>query len=181
MPLTTSHHYFINPEERKREHVVTMMQITQLKQQNKQLWPNLCVQKQRQPHHDCGLAVTIKCPLLQDVFWLQRRENVTKCILESKNYDSIYLIGISEFINKRLPGVFPRWGNNGNSDRLYFLGSKISADGDFSHEIKICLLLGRKAMTNLRSILKSRGITLLTKVCLVKAMIFPVVTYGCES
>ena len=62
-----------------------------------------------------------------------------------------------------------------------FLGFKMVADGDCSHEIKRCLLLGRKAMTNLDSILKSRDITLLTKVCLVKAMIFPVVMYGCES
>ena len=62
-----------------------------------------------------------------------------------------------------------------------FLGSKITADGDCSHEIKRCLLLGRKVMTNLDSIFKSRDITLLTKVCLVKAMVFPVVIYGCES
>ena len=62
-----------------------------------------------------------------------------------------------------------------------FWGSKITADGDCSCEIKRCLLLGRKAMTNLDSILKSRGITLPTKVCLVKAMVFPVVMYGCES
>ena len=64
---------------------------------------------------------------------------------------------------------------------LIFLGSKITANGDCSHEIKRCLLLGRKTMTNLDSILKSRDITLLTKVCLVKAMVFPVVMYGCES
>ena len=62
-----------------------------------------------------------------------------------------------------------------------FLASKITDDGDFSHEIKRCLLLGRKVMTNLNSILKSRDITLLTKVRGVKAMIFPVVMYGCES
>ena len=62
-----------------------------------------------------------------------------------------------------------------------FLGSKIPADGDCSHEIKRCLLLGRKGMTNLDSILKSRDITLLTKVHLVKAMVFPVVMHGCES
>ena len=62
-----------------------------------------------------------------------------------------------------------------------FLGSKITADGDCSHEINRHLLLGRKAMTNLDSILKSRDITLLTKVCLVKAMVFPVVMFGCES
>ena len=62
-----------------------------------------------------------------------------------------------------------------------FLGSQITADGDCSREIKRCLLLGRKVMTNLDSILKSRDITLPTKVCLVKAMVFPVVMYGCES
>ena len=62
-----------------------------------------------------------------------------------------------------------------------FLGSKITADGDFSHETKRCLLLGRKVMTNLDSTLKSRGITLQTKIFLVKATVFPVVMYGCES
>ena len=62
-----------------------------------------------------------------------------------------------------------------------FLGSRITADGDCSHEIKRCLLPGRKAMANLDSILKSKDITLLTNVCLVKAMVFPVVMYGCES
>ena len=74
-----------------------------------------------------------------------------------------------------------RWGNNGNSERLFFGGSKIPVDDDYSREIKTHLLLGRKAVTNLDSILKSRDITLLTKVCLVKAMVFPVVMYGCES
>ena len=73
-----------------------------------------------------------------------------------------------------------RWGNSGNSVRLYFGGSKITADGDCSHEIKRCLLLGRKVVTNLDSLLKSRDITLPTKVHLVKAMVFPVVMYGCE-
>ena len=62
-----------------------------------------------------------------------------------------------------------------------FLGSKITVDGDCSHEIKRCLLLGRKVMTNLDSILKSRDITLLAKVCMVKAMVFPIVKYGYES
>ena len=72
-----------------------------------------------------------------------------------------------------------RWGN---SERLFiFLGSKITADGDCSHEIKRCLLLGRKVMTNLDSILKSRDITFPTEVHLVKAMVFPVAMYGCES
>ena len=74
-----------------------------------------------------------------------------------------------------------RWGNSGNSDRLYFLGSKITADGDCSHEIKRCLLLGRKVMANLDSILKSRDITFPTKVHLVKALVCLVVTYGCGS
>ena len=64
---------------------------------------------------------------------------------------------------------------------LFWGGSKITADGDCSHEIQRCLLFGRKVMTNLDSILKIRDITLLTKVCLVKAMVFPVVMYGCES
>ena len=62
-----------------------------------------------------------------------------------------------------------------------FLGSKITVDGDCSHEIKRHLLLGRKTMTNLYSVIKSRDVTLPTKVCIVKAMVFPVVTYGCES
>ena len=75
-----------------------------------------------------------------------------------------------------------RWENSGNSDRLYFGGfPKITADGDCSHEIKRRLLLGRKIMTNLDSILKGRDITLPAKNCLVKAIVFPVVMYGCES
>ena len=76
-----------------------------------------------------------------------------------------------------------RWGNNGNGDRLYFLGlqNHCRCMNDCSHEIKSCLLLGRKVMTNLDSILKSRDITLPTKFCRVKDMVFPVVMYGCES
>ena len=75
-----------------------------------------------------------------------------------------------------------RWGNNGNSERPYvLLGSQVTVDGDCSHEIKRCLLLGRKAMANLDSILKSRDIALLTKICIVKAMVFLVVMYECES
>ena len=74
-----------------------------------------------------------------------------------------------------------RWGNSRNSVRLYFGGSKITADGDCSHEIKRRLLLGRKVMTNLDNIIKSWDITLPTKVCLVKVMVSPVVMYGCES
>ena len=74
-----------------------------------------------------------------------------------------------------------RWGNNGNNDRLFILGSKITADGVRNHEIKRPLLPGRKAMTNLDSILKSRDITLPPKVHLVKALVFPVVVYESES
>ena len=77
------------------------------------------------------------------------------------------------------------WQTNGETvetvSDFIFAGSKITADGDYSHEIKRCLLLGRKIMTNLDSILKSRDITLSTKVCLVKAMVSPIVMYGCES
>ena len=82
-------------------------------------------------------------------------------------------------------GSITSWQTNGETMETVtdfsFLGSKITTDGDCSHEIKTCLLLGRKAMTNLDSILKSRDITLPTKVCLVKAMVFPEVMYGCES
>ena len=74
-----------------------------------------------------------------------------------------------------------RWGNSGSCVRLYFGVSKITADGDCCHEIKGRLLIGKKAMTDLDSILKSRDIILPTKVRLVKAMVFPVVMYGCES
>ena len=74
-----------------------------------------------------------------------------------------------------------RWGNIETVTDFIFLGSKITADGDYSHEIKRRLLLERKAMTNLDSILKSRDITLPTKIHLVKAMVFPVVKYECES
>ena len=73
-----------------------------------------------------------------------------------------------------------RWGNNGTVTDFILGGSKITADGDCSHEIKGCLLLGRKIMTNLDSILKRRDITLPTKVRLVKAMVFPVIMYGYE-
>ena len=74
-----------------------------------------------------------------------------------------------------------RWESNKNSDRLHFLGLQITAGGDCSHEIKKHLLLRRKAMKNLDSILKSRDITLPTEVHLIKARVFPVVMYGCES
>ena len=82
-------------------------------------------------------------------------------------------------------GPITSWQTDGKTmvtvTNFIFLGSKITADGDYSHKIKRHLLLGRKAMTNLGSILKSRDITLLTKVRLVKAMVFPIVMYGCEG
>ena len=96
-------------------------------------------------------------------------------------------VGLKLNIQKINPGIRyhhfmeNRWRSNGKSDRLYFGGSFNAADGDCSHEIKRCLLLERKVMTNLESILKSRDITLPTKVHLVKAMVFPVVMYRCES
>ena len=82
-------------------------------------------------------------------------------------------------------GPITSWQTDGEKMEIVtdfiFLGSKITVDGDCSHEIKRCLLLGRKAMTKLDNVLKSRDITLPTKVCLVKAMVFPVVRHGCES
>ena len=105
-------------------------------------------------------------------------------LFDSSHYDQCEMVphcGFdSHFSDNEVMGN--RWGNSGNSVRLYFGGgSKITADGVCSHEIKRGLLLGRKGMTNLDSILKSRDITLPTKVRLVKAMVFPVVMYGCES
>ena len=106
--------------------------------------------------------------------WMKVKEKSGKCCLKtphSENKD--HGIWSYHFMGNR-------WGNSGNSDGLYFLGSNITADGDCSHEIKRGLLLGRKAMANLDSVLKSRDITLPTKVHLVEAMVFPVVTCGCE-
>ena len=74
-----------------------------------------------------------------------------------------------------------RWRDNGNRTDFIYLGSKITADGDCNHEIKKCIFLGKKVMTNLESMLQRREITLPTKVHLVKAMVFPVVMYGCDS
>ena len=97
-------------------------------------------------------------------------------------------VGLKHNIQKTkimVSGPITSWQINGETMKIVtdflFLGSKITADGDCSHEIKRHLLLGRKAMTNLDSILKSRGSTSMTKVSLVKAMVFPVVMYGCES
>ena len=93
-------------------------------------------------------------------FSLQSQNNVASSLITSWQVDGETMETVTDFI---------------------FLASKITTDGDCSHEIKRCLLLGRKVMTNLESIFKSRDITLPTKVCLVKAMVFPVVMHGCES
>ena len=97
------------------------------------------------------------------------------------NLETLFLVflGINRFFRSQL--ILGHHLKQRNSDRQIFLGSKMTADGDCSHEIKRHLLLWRKAMTNLDSILKSRDITLPTKVHLAKAMVFPVVMYGCES
>ena len=92
------------------------------------------------------------------------------------NYFNICFFGLKEIISLEIDGETVETVSD-----FIFLGSKITADGDCSHEIKRCLLLGRKAMTQVDSILKSRDITLLAKVHLVKAMVFPVVMSGCES
>ena len=91
-------------------------------------------------------------------------------------------VGLKLNVQIMASGPITSWQIDGETvSDFIFLGSKITADGDCSHEIKRRLLLGRKVMTNLDSILKSRDITLPTKVCLVKAMVFPAVMYGCES
>ena len=96
-------------------------------------------------------------------------------------------VGLSSTFRKQrswhlVPSLHGKWmGKQWKQWHTIFLGSKITADGDCTHEIKKCLLLGRKVMSNLDSIFKNRDITLPTKVCLVKAMVFPVVMYGCES
>ena len=98
---------------------------------------------------------------------------------ESENFDLKLNIQKTKIM---VPGPITSWQiDNGNCNRLYFFGSKITADGDCNHEIKRHLLLGRKIMTNLDSILKSRDITLPAKFHLVKTMIFSIVMYGCES
>ena len=109
----------------------------------------------------------------------ERKSHLMKVKVESEN------VGLKLNIQKTkitASGSITSWQIDGETVRNFILlGSKITADGDCSHEIKRCLLLGRIAMPNLDSILKTRDITLSTKVCLVKAMVFPVVMYGCES
>ena len=128
-----------------------------------------------------ALKLGCKCVVMG---WLWRRyTSVSSSDVNDYSYLCVLIVprdGVLRSWHPVLDGA-NRWGKNGNSERLYFLGSKITVDGDCSHEIKRLLLLGRKAMTNLDSILKSRDITLPTKACLVKAIVFPVVMYGCES
>ena len=123
----------------------------------------------------------------EDTTIMAESEEVLKSLL-MKVKEEIEKVGLKLNIQKTkiMNGIWPhhlmanRWGNSGNSERLFF-GFKITADGDCNHEIKRCLLPGKKVVTNLDSILKYREITLTAKVCLVKAMVFPVVMYGCKS
>ena len=124
-----------------------------------------------------------------DTTFMAESEEELKCLLMKVKVES-EKVGLKLNIQKTkimASGPIPSWEIDGEtvetvSDFIFiFLGSKITADGDCSHEIKRRLLLGRKVMTNLDSIFKSRDVTLPTKVRLVKAMVFPVVMYGCES
>ena len=113
----------------------------------------------------------------------ESEEEVKSLLMKVK--EEIEKVGLKLNIQKTkimASGAITSWEIDGETVSDFILGrSKITADGDCSHEIKRCLLLGRKVMTNLDSIFKSRDITLPTKVCLVKAMVFPVVMYGCEN
>ena len=119
-----------------------------------------------------------------DTILMAEREEELKSLLMKVKEES-EKVGLKLNIQKTkimASGPITSWQIDGETvTDFIFLGSKITADGDCSHEIKRCLLLGRKAMTNLDNILKSRDITLPTNICLVKAMVFPVVMYGCES
>ena len=112
----------------------------------------------------------------------ESKEEVKSLLMEMKESEKTNLR--LNIIKRKImaSGSITSWQIDGETvANFIFLGSKITADGDCSHEIKTHLLLGRKAMTNLDSILKSRDIALLKKLCLVKAVVFPVVVYGCES
>ena len=125
-----------------------------------------------------------KLSYANDTILMEEREEEQKSLLmkvkeESENVDFKLNIQKTQVVAS---SPITSWQIDGETVvDFIFLGSKITADGDYSHEIKRCLLLGRKVMTNLDSILKSRDITLPTKVHLAKAMVFPVVMYGCES
>ena len=125
--------------------------------------------------------------MLKEITLIEESEEELKSLLMKVKVES-EKVGLKLNIQKTkimAPGPITSWEIDGErvetvSDFIFW-GSKITADGDCSHEIKRCLLLGRKVMTNLDSILKSREITLPTRVCLINAMVFPVVMYGCES
>jgi len=116
-------------------------------------------------------------------FMAESEEELKRLLMKVKEESEKVDLKLSiQKIKTMASGPVTSWEIDGETvSDFIFLGSKITADGDFSHEIKRCLLLGRKVMTNLDSILKSRDITLPTRVNLVKAMVFPVVMYGCES
>ena len=123
-----------------------------------------------------------------DTTLMAESEEELKSLLMKEKKEESEKVGLKHNIQKTkimASGPFTSWQIDGETMEtatdFIFFGSKITSDGDCSHEIKRCLLLGRKAMTNLDSIFKSRDITLPTKVRLVKAMVFPVVMYGCES
>ena len=121
-----------------------------------------------------------------DTILMEESEELKSLLMKVKEESE--KVGLKLNIRKTkimISGPITSWQIDGETVEIVadfvFLGSQITADGDCSHEIKRCLLLGRKVMTNLNSILKSRDITLPTKVSLVKTMVFPVVMYGCES
>ena len=125
--------------------------------------------------------------LIPDIISMAESEEALKSLLMKVKEES-EKVGLKLNIQKTktmASGPITSWQIGGETVEtvadFIFLGSKITADGNCSHEIKRCLLLGRKVMTNLDSVLKSRDITLPTKVCLVKAMVFPVVMYACDS
>ena len=127
--------------------------------------------------------ISITSGMLDDTILMAESEEELKSLLKVKEESG--KVGLKLNIQKTkimASGPITSWENDGETVSDFILGgSKITADADCSHEIKRCLLLGREVMSNLHSIFKSRDITLSTKVCLVKAMVFPVVMYGCES
>ena len=134
-----------------------------------------------------GIKIAGRLSYADDTTHMAESEEQLKSLLMKVKEESVK-VGIKLNIQKTkimASGPITSWQIDGETVEtvadFIFLGSKITADGDFSHEIKRCLLLGRKVMTNLDSIFKSRDITLPTKVRLIKAMVFPVVMYGCES
>ena len=155
------------------------------------LYAEYCIQNAGQDEAQAGIKIarrnTNNLTYADDTPFMAESEEELKSLLMKVKEES-EKVGLKLNIQKTktmASGPITSWEIDGETVEIvsYFIlgGSKITADGDYSHEIKRCLLIGRKVMTNLESILKSRGITLPTKVCLVKAMVFPVVMYGCDS